>query len=294
LGRMTTAYTIGGTIGPALGGWLVNTMGDLYLGAKLAVVGSLISVILSIIFLPDENNPLSSDSSPIPKKQHRTFIQEMQNSYEIAIRPYLWPLLLVKVIGGFAAAMYSTALPLVLTQNLNFDPSELGLTMSTSMFAVAAFGAFAMAPLTHFLGLPGMGQSGLLLRAGLAQVFAMIVTSRTLRGKHEQILIWVIIVSIAHSLASHVLATALTTQTTGAVDKSEQGTLLGLEHGLFSLARVGAPPTTSYLMAKMHGFWSVAFSCGTIDIGLVGLLISTASNQQLVSIPTRVDLEHSD
>ena len=39
LGRMTTAYTIGATIGPAVGGILANH-GDMYLGANLAVLGS--------------------------------------------------------------------------------------------------------------------------------------------------------------------------------------------------------------------------------------------------------------
>ena len=51
LGQMTTAYTVGATIGPALGGYLGTT--DLYVGARLAVGGSLLSVLLSMIFLKD-------------------------------------------------------------------------------------------------------------------------------------------------------------------------------------------------------------------------------------------------
>ena len=42
LGRLTAAYTVGATIGPALGGHLARA-GDLYAGARLAVVGSLLS-----------------------------------------------------------------------------------------------------------------------------------------------------------------------------------------------------------------------------------------------------------
>ena len=103
----------------------------------------------------------------------------------------------------------------------------------------------------------------------------------------------VVVASILHALASHVLATALTTQTTGVVDKSEQGALLGLEHGLFSLARVGAPPTASYLLTS-SGFWSIALCCGTVDVALVGLLVATTTQQQMTTVPTKVDLEHSD
>jgi MFS transporter, OCT family, solute carrier family 22 (organic cation transporter), member 18 len=39
LGRMTTAYTIGATVGPYLGGMLAER-GDLYVGAKMAVMVS--------------------------------------------------------------------------------------------------------------------------------------------------------------------------------------------------------------------------------------------------------------
>ena len=159
------------------------------------------------------------------------------------------------------------------------------------MLSVAAFGAFAMAPLTNLLGLNGMGQTGLILRACLTQLLAIIVT--TAFGNGGKVVMQVVVANILHSLASHVLATALTTQTTGIVDKSEQGALLGLEHGLFSLARIGAPPTASYLLIS-SGIWSVSLSCGTVDIALVLVLIATSAQQDVTTIPTRADLEHSD
>ena len=44
LGRLTTAYTIGGVIGPYLGGVLGST-GDYLVGAKYATIGSLFSAV---------------------------------------------------------------------------------------------------------------------------------------------------------------------------------------------------------------------------------------------------------
>jgi len=266
LGRMTTAYTVGATVGPALGGYLVNTLGDLYLGAKLAVVGSLVSVVLSLWFLP--NATQSSHSNEHPSRQ-RSFLQDLRNSGEIAMRSSLWPLLMVKVLGGISASMQSTALPLVLTQNLHFDPSQLGFSMSTSMFAVAAFGAIAMAPMARILGPPGMAKIGLISRALLETVLASIVTATSSSDLHS--VARVVIVSVLYSLSSHALATGLTTQTTGVVDKTEQGALLGLEHGLFSLARIGAPPLSTYLLS-LGSFWYVAGACSLIDLALVGTL----------------------
>ena len=289
LGRMTTAYTIGATVGPALGGYLAG-LGDLYLGAKIAIFGSLISVLLSLLFLPNEHAPSEQvDLAMVGKR--RSFLQELHNSSQIALRSNLWPLLTVKVVGGFAASMYSTALPMVLTQKLHFEPSQLGLSMSTSMFTIAAFGAVAMAPLVKWMGPPGMAQSGLLGRALLASLVAMIVTTAV--GNTEIVMLRVIGCGVLHALASHVLATGLTTQTTGAVDKTEQGALLGLEHGLFSLARIGAPPLGTTLLGTVGGFWTVAIVCGSVDVALVCILISTAA-QTAQARTTKEHEVHSD
>ena len=300
LGRMTTAYTIGATIGPALGGYLAGK-GDFYIGAKFAVAGSLLSAILSFLFLPDNNNvqqveepptatsststattsslSSSSSSSSSPKKDKikkmkskRSFLDDTRRSVEIALRPTIWPLLMVKVMGGVCASMHSTVIPLVLTQTLKFEPQQLGLVMSCGMFAVAAFGAFAMSPLAKTLGSFGMMNTGLIARsilglimAGMVTVYASLLESTTTTNDIEFILMQVIVVSILHALSQHVLATGLTTQTTGNVDKDEQGSLLGLEHSLFSLARIGGPAIATALLG-FGGMLPVEMACGSLDI----------------------------
>jgi predicted MFS family arabinose efflux permease len=277
LGRMTTAYTVGATIGPAVGGYLAEK-GDLYAAAKLAVVGSLLSVLLSLLFLPNVVNPKQIQSansgeladSTIKKK--RSFLDELRRSGEISVRSALWPLLLVKVIGGVAASMHATALPMLLTQKLGFDPAQLGIAMSSSMFAIAAFGAAGMAPLTNMLGAAGLAKVGLGLRAILGFAIAAVVS---VSFKHDGVMMQVIIASVLHALASHALATGLTTQTTGVVGAQEQGALLGLEHGLFSLARIGGPEMGTALLAAGKGFWLVAGACGAVDVSLVAALLIT-------------------
>jgi predicted MFS family arabinose efflux permease len=277
LGRMTTAYTVGATIGPAVGGYLAEK-GDLYAAAKLAVVGSLLSVLLSLLFLPNVVNPKQIQSansgeladSTIKKK--RSFLDELRRSGEISVRSALWPLLLVKVIGGVAASMHATALPMLLTQKLGFDPAQLGIAMSSSMFAIAAFGAAGMAPLTNMLGAAGLAKVGLGLRAILGFAIAAVVS---VSFKHDGVMMQVITASVLHALASHALATGLTTQTTGVVGAQEQGALLGLEHGLFSLARIGGPEMGTALLAAGKGFWLVAGACGAVDVSLVAALLIT-------------------
>lgn len=301
LGRMTTAYTIGATIGPYIGGQLAEH-GDLYIGAKLAVMGSLISVVLSLLFLPSTSKKphhtgsLASGKSPAQQGK-KTFLQHIIHSAtHIALRPTLWPLLTVKVFGGVAASMYSTAFPLVLTQQLKFDPAALGLSMSSSMLAVAVFAAFGISPLIRFMGAPSLSKLGLICRAILGLVLAMIVvlampSASESHGNEDMsepmIRYQILLTNVLYGIATHALATSVTTQTTGAVEKDEQGALLGLEHGLFSLARIGGPPLGTLLLERGRtgrlassgsnsGFWSVAVACGGIDMALVALLSSTA------------------
>ena len=136
-----------------------------------------------------------------------------------------------------------------------------------------------------------MSQIGLLARALLATSTAMIITTSVRNSEH--ILMLVIVSGVLHALASHMLSTGLTTQTTGAVDKTEQGALLGLEHGLFSLARIGAPPLGTTLLGTVGGFWTVAIACGSVDIALITILISTAA--QTAQIRTvKIDEVHSE
>jgi MFS family permease len=283
LGRMTTAYTIGATLGPALGGYLAST-GDLYIGAKLAVLGSLVSVVLSLQFYPSQPRLSESSKGGGVVEKNRSFMQELKHASAIAVRPVLWPLLSVKVMGGVTSSMHSTALPMVLTQDLKFDPASLGMTYSANSAAVALFGVIGMAPLTRALGASIMTWMGLFTRAILGFAIALVVS--TAYVSTEPVMLQLVLVSVLHGLASHALATGLTTQTTGAVDKQEQGALLGLEHAFFSLARIGGPALGTALLVSggTHqydtGFRLVAAVCGCIDVAFVGLLIVTTSKNK--------------
>eukprot|EP00980_Cylindrotheca_fusiformis_P014538 scaffold3914_cov121-Cylindrotheca_fusiformis.AAC.7 len=285
LGRMTTAYTIGATLGPTIGGNLAD-QGDYSIGAKLAVAGSLLSVLLSLLFLPNNTAKKQSEQCEGESKK-RSFLQELKDSGKLLVRSGLWPLLMIKVVGGVIASMHSTAMPLVMTKDLSLEPSQLGMIMSSSMFAVAAFGAVAMAPLTQLLHSSrtlGMIQLGLLFRAVMGWSLAWVIVSSFSKHYSDGLLVYSVIgCSILHALASHTLATGLTTQTTGIVSKEEQGSLLGLEHGLFSLARI-VGPTIGTRLLEWKGLWAVELTCGLGDVLLtvlsVLLLFGATSKQK--------------
>lgn len=301
LGRMTTAYTVGATFGPLLGGWLAER-GDLYLGAKLAVLvsdeensksaicvlsniaqtialqGSLISVVISLAFLP---NPMPSAVQSAGRKS--SMVRDIRASAELLSRASLWPLLSVKVLSGVSSSMFQTALPLILTQQMRYDASSLGLVYSSSMLVVACFGAFGISWLIRVFGAAGLAGLSLLARAFIVLGLAAVVTAPAPSAVPTSLRYWtlsqcqVVGSNILIGIASHALATSLTTQTTGAVEPGEQGALLGLEHALFSLARIGGPPLGSWLLSfQTYGVWAVAVGCGIIDLGLFVLLPRTS------------------
>ena len=206
LGRLTTAYTIGATIGPTLGGWF-GARGDLYRGARLAVAGSLLSAALSLL-LPG--------AAAAPAGATAGGRASLAKTLEIARRPAVRPLLAVKVVGSVAASMHSTAAPLVLTQRVGLGAKALGLSMSASSAAVAALGAFAMAPLVARVGAPGCARLGLAVRGALVLALGGLFAAAIAAGSAGRGLAAAVVgASVCHACAAHVLATSLTTQTTG-------------------------------------------------------------------------------
>lgn len=268
-------------------------LGDLYLGARLAVMGSLLSVVLSVCFLPSQTRQPAEQAQLCGRPP---FTRDLQISISIARRSHLWPLLLVKVLSGISASMYSTTLPIILTQKLYFEPTDLGLNMSASMFAVATFGAIGIGPLSRFIGGASiMARFGLVMRiiAGCFMVWLVTAPPSTTSAMFQQVInhyftsrnnnqgflqLQIASVSVLDSIASHALATGLTTQTTGLVNANEQGSLLGLEHGLFSLARVYGPSLGIRLL--QDGFPRVVQMCVGLDTVLLLILIWTASRSR--------------
>lgn len=106
---MTTAYTIGATIGPALGGYLGSS--DLYAGARLAVWGSLISVVLSVLYLKDHQTKKEKTDKPQHSSKIQnstTFIQSIQKTLTYLKHPTIGPLLFIKLLNGVSSSAFST------------------------------------------------------------------------------------------------------------------------------------------------------------------------------------------
>ena len=273
-------------------------MGDLFAGARLAIWGSILSIMLSIIFLKDRNNNsegtegnnANSDSKQKVYQQQQSFLQSIHKTISYLRHPTIGPLLFIKLLNGVSSSAFTTVLPLVLVNKLHLNTSQLGYFMSASSLSVAVFASFGLSFSMSLVG----NRSDKLASLGIANRIVSIVcfggvvswcllhlrVDETKENEHLMVPkegIWVAtIASIAVSISSHMHATSLTTLTTGAVSAEQRGAILGLEHGLFSLARVVGPPFGTYLLSRpvmsefmvesgFAGIWGVISACVIMD-----------------------------
>ena len=137
LGRLTMSYTIGSVLGPAIGGWL-GSSGDYYFGAKLAVGGSLASVLLTVMFMPASSSlsstlarssgytatTITKSTSGMPSAVQQVLLST------ISVIQVVWLLMSTKVITSVANAMSQAAFPLILKDIYGLNEQAMGLSMS--------------------------------------------------------------------------------------------------------------------------------------------------------------------
>jgi len=120
LGRLVTSYTIGGVVGPALGGWLASE-GDYYVGARVSVGISLFAAAICTFRFPrslQDSNDRTVDVHTTPN------IERRQGMSFLAVAATVWPFLLVRTSTSTALSMAKSVQNLVLKD-------KLGLTKRT-------------------------------------------------------------------------------------------------------------------------------------------------------------------
>lgn len=244
------------------------------------------------------------DSLPASSLSPSSFLDSLKNTLGFLLRLDLAPLLCIKVSGGVTSSIYSTAVPLVLLEGIGgssggdncsetgggMSSAECGRIMSAGMMTTAVFGAIGIVPGMKLAGSKGeqavdrLSVAGLILRSLAVIGFAAIVAS-------SPSILRVSAISVVVSLASHAHATSLTSLTTSLVAVNERGALLGLEHGLFSMARIVSPTLGMWLLSSSYfggvlfggkgGVWALVLACAAADLCVAAMLVWVRARQQL-------------
>lgn len=278
LGRLTASYTVGGVVGPYLGGWL-GAQGDYFVAARYACAGSLVAAAL-VPFLPGDARGHYA-AAPDPKEGKGEAApggDEEERSWGARVRLILrlvGVLFFVKIASGVANSMARAAQPLILKNELQFTEADMGKFLSANF----AFGGFAngvlLGPLTKLLGgevrvvvhkcLLIMAAFYALQAAGYSSASPLMAVAGA--GKQYPF----IAASMGVAMFQFSLGTGITAQTTQTVPEHMKGTLMGMEHALFSLARIGGPAAGVYLL-KTQGISGLSAVIAAVFFGLFALV----------------------
>eukprot|EP00929_Paragymnodinium_shiwhaense_P085106 TRINITY_DN45563_c0_g1_i1.p1 TRINITY_DN45563_c0_g1~~TRINITY_DN45563_c0_g1_i1.p1 ORF type:complete len:457 (+),score=59.96 TRINITY_DN45563_c0_g1_i1:53-1372(+) len=274
LGRLTTCYTIGGVIGPYCGG-LLGSKGDYFLSAKVATVGSLLAAAFCC-FLPAGRHTKAKDEDQDKPA--------LQTSWRSPVSTVMWLagfLIFVKLSTNICNSMASSSQSLVLKNTFGFSEADLGFFMSLQF----GFGGFAnlclLEPVTRFLGgsvrkvIPrciGIMALGYALQAAFNSQFMQDAFGSDVSDNTAAPLLKYNFVAIAMMLSifQYSLGTSITAENTKIVPEDMKGTLIGMEHSIFSAARI-ATPAIGVSILNSSG---VSTLYGVISVGFSSILLS--------------------
>ena len=266
LGRLYTSYTIGGVLGPFIGGHL-GASGDYYIGAKYATYGSLLAVLLVILCLPsnmddkkeDLEEKSGKDRGNISKPSSTRWIDNVFLIFNL-----VWVFIFVKTVTSIANSMVSSQQPLIL-KRLGANEAMMGTVMSMQFGFGGFSNAFLLAPVTRIMG----GKTSLVVRNCLI----VMATGHIARGllyldQHGILKTWFpeselarvypfICISLFLAIFQFSLASSISATTSEIVNKSMQGTLVGIQHCLFAFAHMIGPQMGAY----MYGLGNISGLC---------------------------------
>lgn len=267
LALLVTAFTIGGTVGPTLGGWL-GASGDYYLGAKVSACGMILNVLLAVMLLGGGCSTGSNRKSEDSKGKSSVLV----GYRNVLMNPAVCIVILTKLCSSTLNSVYGTMYPVILKDNFALNEQEMGYVLSASMLTNALVSKFVVGPLTarftgsHFCGyclacmswcyfhapvvMPGSGGSDF-----LAQLI------------HIHPAIPFIGLTLLIFAAAFARSSAFTGVNTTVVTSDLKGTAISMEHTMFSISRSVTPIFTSWLSAAM-GSGAVCFivaACETVN-----------------------------
>ena len=277
LGRLTTAYTIGGIVGPYCGG-LLGAKGDYFLSAKLAMCGSLVAAAVSCT-LPSRAGATPKDEKDEHKDSHAepeqmAWVKRMSTVLRVA-----GFLSTVKLITSTSNSMASATQNLVLKNELGFAEADLGFFMSAQFAFGAVANAVLLGPVTRLLGgAPRVVVRNCIVAMAIGYFLQAVLNSRLTDVWHlvspEIHRCGFVGIALVLSIFQYSLATSITAENTQLVPENMKGTLIGMEHCIFSAARV-VTPAIGISILNEHGMGGLYTSCASIFVATYIVWIAT-------------------
>ncbi len=238
LGMIGAAFGLGFILGPAIGGFL-SQWG--YAVPAFAAAGlALINLIGVYLFLPES---LSRERQAFNSTQSRPLVS-LNAMWEALNKPFVGPLLHIRLFFGLAAALFQTMFTL-------WAKDRLGLSAQTTAYILAYVGVLSVVVQGGLVGRLSQRYSDRQL------IFSSIVI------QIPSLLVWaftpsvpiLLLVLIPISFSTGVLNTIINTALTRVVPPEDIGGTLGISAALESLSRIIAPAVGGWLLGNV-GAWA--------------------------------------
>jgi DHA1 family tetracycline resistance protein-like MFS transporter len=257
-GLFQAFFGAGFVMGPVIGGLL----GDISLRDPFLAAAALNGVNLSIalFLLPESHRP---ERKPFDWRALNPFAPLRWALTFRALIPLLAVFLLVSLVGQ----TYSTVWVLFVTDRFRWTGTEIGLSLGVFGALVVIAQAFAIGPVTRWLG-----ERGTLLLGIACETVALLILAFAQAG-------WIAFALIPLIAFGGIGVPVLRSLQTNAVDRERQGQLQGVIASFVSLAAIFGPLVFSWIYALSQPGWTgLVWIVGVAIYALAVLIVLTVPN----------------
>ncbi|MET4387980.1 DHA1 family tetracycline resistance protein-like MFS transporter [Bradyrhizobium sp. F1.4.3] len=234
-GLFHACFGAGFVIGPVIGGML----GDISLRAPFLAAAALsgVNLLIALLVLPESH---LAAREPF---EWRTLNPFAPLRWALNFRTLI-PLLIVFLLVSLVGQTYSTIWVLFVTDRFHWTATDIGLSLGIFGALVALAQAFAIAPLTRWLG-----ERGTLILGIACEAIALLVLAFAQAG-------WIAFALIPLIAFGGISAPALRSLQSKAVDRTRQGQLQGVVSSFVSLAAIFGPLVFGGIYALSRPDWT--------------------------------------
>ena len=237
LARLGFSYAIGMVIGPTLGGQITKHFGE-HLAALVACLGSTLSLLLVIFFVPEFQKPAEEEDG-------KAAVFDLKKILGLLTIPGVGSLILIKTVCGIPLGIFQSMFSVIAMEQFKLGADQNGMVMSY-------VGALSML-------MQGLGVSALTSRFSDPTLLKFSAVSLVLCYYLLSLLTTLtdfLLLQIPLVCSLSLINSILQSMVTKVVPPSSTGTMLGLNMAVHSVIR-SVSPSLGAVMMSAYGYSSI-------------------------------------
>ncbi len=244
------AFGLGFMVGPALGGFLSQF--SYSLPAYLAALISFVSIILTLVFLPETVN--HSDNDP---KRFEFIVVDLAQFKQFWSQPGIRKQLIEFGTYALAHVIFSSNFALFANQKFGTTAKDIGLTLTYVGLISVVIRGVLIPKLIDWLG------ESLLKKIGIISMITGLLGLSIITNWN-----YIFLVVTLFAFGTGIIRPLMMADISRSVDKKKQGAILGVSNSIHSVAQIIGPLLGGFLLTKFFHNSVVLVSAAIMTIGL--------------------------